>query len=106
MSNLSLKANPNSYEAAVQALGDRETVTIGHNTKLERNGAGEIVATYHGNPIVSYTPAGVWATWAGWTTSTTATRLNKLAPARFNIKKFEPQINGENVAASDWLKVA
>jgi hypothetical protein len=106
MSNLTLKATPNSYEAAVKALGSRESVTIGHNTKLERNGGNEIVATYHGNAIVSYTPDGVWATWAGWTTNTTATRLNMLAPARFNIKNFTAQINGEDIDSREWVKVS
>lgn len=105
MSNLKLKHNPTSYAEAEKALGNRESMTIGHNTKLERNGSGEIVATYHGNPIVSYTADGVWASWAGWTSSTTATRLNKLAPARFNIKNFTSQINGEDVDSRGWHKV-
>lgn len=106
MSNLSLKHNPQTYAEAEKALGNRDEITIGHNTKLARNGAREIVATYHGNPIVSYTPEGVWASWAGWTSSTTATRLNKLAPARFNIKKFNAQINGKDVDCVGWHKVS
>jgi len=106
MSNLKLKHTPQSYEAAVKVLDGKDSMSIGHNTRLERNGNDEIVATYHGNAIVSYTPAGVWATWAGWTSSTTSTRLNMLAPARFNIKNFTSQINGDNVDSSAWVKVA
>lgn len=105
MSNLSLKSTPQTFTDAVKAMAGRDSVKIGHNTRLESNGAGEIVATYHGNAIVSYTEQGVWATWAGWTTSTTGNRLNMLAPARFNIKARTAQINGVNVDSSAWYKV-
>lgn len=108
MSNLKLKHNPTSYLEAEKALGNRESMTIGHNTKLERNGmvSGEIVATYHNNPIVSYTLGGVWASWAGWTTQTTASRLNKLTNGAFNIKAREPMVNGKRVDSTDWVKVS
>lgn len=105
MSNLTLKHNPNNYAEAVAVLGNRESITIGHNTKLERNSTDEIVATYHGNAIVSYTPAEVMATWAGWTTSTTANRLNKLTPARFNIKNRTAHVNGKPVDSGAWVTV-
>lgn len=104
MSNLTLKANPTSFEAAVKALGNKDTVTIGHNTKLVREGE-NIYATYHDNQIVEYSKDGVMATWAGWATPTTANRLNKLTNGRFNISKREPHVNGEKVSSYDWIKV-
>jgi hypothetical protein len=105
MSNLKLKVTPQSFEAAKSALGDKSRRTIGHNTELIHNADG-IYALYHGNKIVRYTEDGVYASWAGWTSTTTATRLNMLAPARFNIKNFTSQINGQDVDSSGWHKVA
>lgn len=106
MSNLKLKHNPQSYEDAAAVLGNRDSMSIGYNTRLERNSATEIVATYHGNPIVSYHTDGVDVTWAGWATNTTTNRLNRLAPGRFNIHQFEPHVNGKPVSASDWHRVS
>jgi hypothetical protein len=105
MSNLSLKFNPKSFAEAVAALDGRDERVIGHNTKLVRRG-NHIAATYHNNAIVQYSPDGVYASWAGWATTTTATRLNKLTDARFNIKQFEPHVNGEPVSSRDWTKVS
>jgi glutamine cyclotransferase len=105
MSNLSLKAAPADYREAMRVLDGKDSKVIGHNTRLEYSN-GDVYATYHGNAIVRYDADGsVWASWAGWTSSTTATRLNKLAPARFNIKNFTPQINGEDVDSAKWYKV-
>jgi hypothetical protein len=105
MSNLSLKAAPSNYAEAMKALGGKDSKVIGHNTRLEYSN-GDVYATYHGNAIVRYDSDGsVWASWAGWTTTTTATRLNKLAPARFNIKNRTAQINGEDVDSREWVKV-
>lgn len=102
-----LKFTPKSYEEASKALGFRDTMVIGHNTKLERSGNHEITASYHDNDIVRYTPEGVYASYAGWATSTTTNRLNQLAPARFNIKNRQPQVNGETLADwSEWVKVS
>lgn len=102
-----LKFTPKSYEEAQKVLAFRNSVVIGHNTLLEQSGNHEITASYHGNDIVRYTPEGVFASWAGWATSTTANRLNQLAPARFNIKNRQPQINGETVEDwSEWVKVS
>jgi hypothetical protein len=106
MSNLTLKHTPNDYAAAAKVLGDRKRAVIGHNTELVRNDVNEIVATYHDNPIVSYTPEGVWASWAGWATHTTTRRLHMLAPGRYNIKNREPHINDKQVSASAWTKVS
>lgn len=106
MSNLKLKFTPQSYEAALKVLDGRESMVIGHNTRLEAGGHGDIHATYHGNKIVSYSDEGVYASWAGWTSSTTTNRLNMLTPGRFNIKNFTPHLNGEPVSASDWHKVS
>lgn len=102
-----LKFTPKSYTEAEKALGFRDKLVIGHNTELHRLKDGSIVATYHGNSIVRYTTEGVFASYAGWATSTTTNRLNQLAPARFNIKNREPQINGETLEDwSGWVKVA
>lgn len=107
MSNLTLKHTPKSYDEAVKALGFRDERVIGHNTKLEQTGNHEICATYHGNEIVRYTPEGVEVSWAGWVTATTTRRLHMLAPARFNITKGEPCINGKPVDDyRGWHKVA
>lgn len=101
-----LKFSPKSYDEADKVLAFRDRVVIGHNTELIREDNLTIVATYHGNRIVRYTPEGVYATYAGWATSTTTNRLNQLAPARFNIKNREPQVNGETLEDwSDWVKV-
>lgn len=105
MSNLTLKHNPKSYEAAEAALGNRSSLTIGHNTKLVRED-GTIFATYHDNRIVEYAPDGVHATWAGWATTTTANRLNKLTDGSFNIRQREPHMNGKPVGYREWLKVS
>jgi len=106
MSNLTLKHSPKSYEAALKVLDGRESMTIGHNTRLEAGGHGDIHATYHGNKIVSYSDEGVYASWAGWSTSTTANRLNKLTDGSFNIKGREPHVNGQRVDSTDWVKVS
>lgn len=102
-----LKYTPKSFNEAEAVLTFRDRVVIGHNTELIREDHGTIVATYHGNRIVRYTPEGVYASYAGWATNTTTNRLNQLAPARFNIKNREPQINGETVEDwSGWVKVS
>lgn len=102
-----LKFTPKSYEEAASVLGFRDSAVIGHKTELHREDGNTIVATCFGNKIVRYTPEGVYATYAGWATSTTTNRLNQLAPARFNIKNREPQINGETVEDwSGWVKVS
>jgi hypothetical protein len=102
-----LKFSPKSYEEAAKVLGFRDSIVIGHNTELHRQEDESIVATYHGNKIVRYSREGVYATYAGWATSTTTNRLNQLAPARFNIKNREPQINGETLEDwSGWVKVS
>lgn len=108
MSNLKLKHTPQSYAEAEKVLASRDSLAIGHNTRLELSGNHEIVATYHGNEIVRYTPEGVEVSWAGWVTNTTTNRLHMLAPGRFNISKGEPCINGKPVEGSyrDWYKVA
>lgn len=106
MSNLKLKHTPQSFEAATALLGSKDGMAIGHNTRLELDYMGDVYATYHGNRIVRYSKDGVEASWAGWTSTTTATRLNMLAPARFNIKNFTPQIDGKDVSSSGWHKVA
>lgn len=104
MSNLSLKHSPKTFEQAEQALGGRDSLIIGHNTRLQR-GDGVIYATYHHNEIVEYAPSGVMASWAGWATSTTANRLNKLTHGSFNIKQRSPHVNGERVDSTDWVRV-
>jgi hypothetical protein len=102
-----LKFTPKSFSEAEAVLSFRDSVVIGHNTGLRRMSDGSIVATYHGNSIVRYTSEGVFATYAGWATSTTTNRLNQLAPARFNIKNREPQINGKTLEDwSEWVKVS
>lgn len=106
MSNLKLKHTPQSYDEALKVLDGRESMVIGHNTRLEASGHGDIHATYHGNKIVSYSDEGVYVSWAGWTSNTTTNRLNMLAPARFNIKNFTPHLNGEPVDSSGWHKVS
>lgn len=105
MSNLTLKFTPKSFEAASAALGKRDELTIGHNTKLVRRD-NEILATYHGNPIVSYAPDSVHASWAGWATSTTTNRLNMLAPGAFRIQQRSANLNGQAVEAYAWHKVS
>jgi hypothetical protein len=107
MSNLKLKATPVDYKSAMEILKGRESVSIGHNTRLEYSN-GDVYATYHGNAIVRYDSDGsVWASWAGYATPTTANRLNKLSPGRFNIKNREPQVNGVTLTGSwtEWHKV-
>lgn len=102
-----LKHTPQSYDSAATVLGFRDSMVIGHNTELHREDENTIIATYHGNKIVRYTKDGVYASWAGWATSTTRDRLSQLAPARFNIKNREPQINGETLENwSAWYKVS
>lgn len=100
-----LSPAPLSFSQAVEALGHRDSRKIGHNTELVREG-NEIVATYHGNRIVRYTPNGVFASWAGWATSTTRDRLNALTTGMFNIKNREPHVNGKPVDDwSAWIEV-
>lgn len=102
-----LKFTPKSFTEAESVLSFADRKVIGHNTELRREEDGSIVATYHGNKIVRYAQDGVYATYAGWATSTTTNRLNQLAPARFNIKNREPQINGETLEDwSGWVKVS
>lgn len=107
MSNLKLKHTPQSYAEALEALNGRDSMSIGHNTRLERRDLA-VYATYHGNDIVEYMADSVSVSWAGWVTNTTTNRLHMLAPARFNISKGEPCINGKPVEGSyrDWYKVA
>lgn len=106
MSNLKLKSTPQSYEAALKVLGDRESMIIGHNTRLVRYSNGDVYATYHGNAIVEYSPRGVFASWAGWATSTTTNRLNMLAPGAFRIQQRGANLNGAAVDSSEWHKVS
>lgn len=108
MSNLKLKHTVKSYADAVAALKGRDSIILGHNTRLARTSDQEITVRYHGNAIVRYSPEGVEASWAGWATSTTTNRLHMLTPSgvRFNISKFEPCINGEVVSASGWHAVS
>lgn len=102
-----LKFSPKSYDEAAKVLGFRDRMVIGHKTELHREDGNTIVATCFGNKIVRYTPEGVYASYAGWATSTTTNRLNQLAPARFNIKGRQPQVNGETLEDwSDWVKVS
>lgn len=106
MSNLKLKFTPQSFEAAMNVLDGRDSMVIGHNTRLEAGHNGEVYATYHGNRIVRYSPMAVEASWAGWASNTTTNRLNMLTPGRFNIKNFTPHLNGEPVDSRGWHKVS
>lgn len=99
-----LSPAPLTFSQAVDALGGKRSRKIGHNTELVRQGE-EIFATYHGNKIVRYSEAGVFATWAGWASSTTRDRLNKLTTASFNIKQYAPHMNGKPVDSSEWYEV-
>lgn len=100
-----LSPAPLSYSQAADALGSKTERKIGHNTKLIRTNETTIVATYHDNAIVEYTPDAVMASWAGWGTSTTRDRLNKLTTGRFNIKNRRPHINGVEVSPYDWHEI-
>ena len=105
MSNLSLKAQPTTLEAALKAMGDRDTLKIGYETVLEKNGD-VVYALHHGNRIVKYATDGTYATWAGWESPTTTNRLNKLTEGRFNIKNRSAHLNGEPVCSYSWHKVS
>lgn len=105
MSNLKLKANPTNHAEAMEALAGKRERTIGPNTKLFLSDDGSVYANYHGNTIVEYKKDRTLASWAGWVTATTALRLNRLTGGRFNIRQFEPYVNGEPVGSSDWISV-
>lgn len=99
-----LTHTPRNFGQADKALGARNTLTIGNNTKLERRD-GSIVATLHGNTIVEYTEDVTFASWAGYTTSTTRDRLNQLTNGSFNIRQRTPHLNGQPVMATGLYEV-
>lgn len=101
-----VKIAPQSLTEAQAALDGKSRKMICNNTYLVAGVNGDVFVEYHGNRIGHYTEYGLYASWAGWGTSTTTTRLNQLFPARFNIKKGEGYIDGEETGLTDWVKVA
>lgn len=99
-----LTQTPTTLIRALTVLGDKDSVKIGHNTKLEKSGA-NVVATLHGHTIVEYTEDATFANWAGYVTNTTRDRLNQLTNGRFNIKGGVPHLNGEPVSAYGYHEV-
>ena len=99
-----LTQTPTTLLSALSVLGNKNSVKIGNNTKLEKSGA-NVIATLHGHTIVEYTEDATLATWAGYATSTTRDRLNQLTNGRFNIKGGVPHLNGEPVSARGYYEV-
>lgn len=99
-----LTASPRNLSEARAALAGRSSKKIGNNTELKDLGD-HVVATLHGHHIVRYTEDTVEATFAGYATKTTADRLNQLIPVACNIRGGEPYIDGEEVMASEWVRV-
>lgn len=85
MSNLQLPP-VNDLTSARAYLGDRDDMRLGHNTRIRRGLGGDVVVTYHGTDIVTYTNDGQTILRAnGWVTATTANRLNKLTPGHVRV---------------------
>jgi hypothetical protein len=73
-----------TYEAAERRLHGRDSVRIGHNTRLERRreaGRDHFAIRYHATDILTMTPDG-WTIidTRGWWTVTTWSRINALLP--------------------------
>lgn len=100
-----LTVSPRNLSEARSALAGWSSKKIGHNTELRDLGT-HVVATLHGNHIVRYMEEGVEASWAGWASNTTRDRLNQLTPVACNIRGGEPYIDGEEVMASEWVRVS
>lgn len=99
-----LTQTPTTLIRALTVLGDKDSVKIGRNTKLEKSGA-NVVATLHGHTIVEYTEDATFANWAGYVTRATQDRLNQLTNGRFNIKDGVPYLNGDPVSAYGYYEV-
>ena len=116
---------PNSYYDALDLFRDNagisqtnKPVKIGHNTDIVLLISGEIIARYHGNAIVSYSPGEYAVNNAGWNTVTTSGRLNAALNALFP-NKFSVNIRNGSMFLTlrdlnnhriefpynDWLKI-
>lgn len=116
---------PTSLEAAQVVFHQNQTkhtkqktlVKIGHNTQLYKPNPGKdvILALYHGNPIIRYTPLTVEISSAGWNTMTTAQRLHgalqalHLTDLSVNKRKDTLVLTRETsktiIPDDDWLQV-
>jgi len=71
-----------TYTGLLNALGNRNSRNIGHNTTASRDSDSDvIVVSLHGNPIVALWPDGtVDISLAGYGTVTTRERVNQFLP--------------------------
>jgi len=76
------------WKSADKALGGKDSLVIGNNTKLVRRAGGSISVLLHGNRIVTYRQNGdVQVSSAGWKTSTTKDRLNRYTDSSTDVKQ-------------------
>lgn len=85
-------ARVRSFSEADLYLGSKQSRPAGNNTRLERDGHGEIAVKYHGNIVVTYYRENqvvggpvTTLTSAGWRTLTTKERINAFGPEGFHV---------------------
>jgi hypothetical protein len=76
----------------------RQSVKLAHNTYLTNLRNGEMVITYHGNPIIRMSSDGITLDSCGWRTFTTKERFNWFLPEGFRVcqEKKVWWVYGEN----------
>jgi len=77
-----------NFRTADQALGNKDSKTIGNNTKLVRRNPSTIVVKLHGHVVVKYNSSGeTLVSSAGYKTKTTKDRINRYTPSGFNVRQ-------------------
>lgn len=83
-----------SYQDALDALGDKDAIRLGHNTVLVRRATGQNcdgpAVIYHQTAVVVFNADGTFTlNSGGWETTTTAERIRKYSPAY--VSCFQPK---------------
>lgn len=87
-----------TFHKLATQIGEKTKKKIGHNTEAKFSG-GDIVVTYHGNPIVILSPDGsLEISTCGWNTVTTTGRLHA-----FVVQNFHGKNIGVSGAKGTWL---
>ena len=97
---------PANFEQALDMLGTKTAIKIGHNTYLTRINHGTSAAImYHGNTIATYSPLGLVVTLAGWDTMTTRGHLHQIPGVRCYRVKGQTFINDIPVSANQLVEI-
>jgi len=99
-----LKAYPKTYQQAVNALGNKDSIKLGNNTYLERDCADCISVRLHQTDIVNFFADGrITLRTGGWYKKTTKNRLNEFITGRVFQKDHTWFYVGHNsTGALDW----